>query len=164
MALLLRVVTKPKWIAPAWMASGDVPADALTDLRADKNELSVWGVEADRSNLNMALTAVASNRKRLDKLDYMLLDEAVLSAIPVKCIRSEGVTPCTAANSQIHRDLVELTVQKVADLAHRMMPLARVRVTEREVGALLRQALQNGVIDRARVEPKLLDELESTSM
>ena len=162
MALLLRVVTNPKWIAPAWMESGDVPADALTDLRADKNELSVWGIELDRSNLNMALAAVASHRKRLDKLDYTLLDEAILSAIPVKCVPSEGVTPCPAANLTIHRDLVELTVQKVADLAHKMMPLNRIRVSEREVRALLRHALQSGAIDRSRVEPKLLGELEST--
>jgi hypothetical protein len=163
MALLLRIISKPKWVAPDWMAEGDVPAEALTDLRADNNELSVWGVEPDRSDLNAALAAVASNRKRLDKLDYTLLDEGILPAIPIKCVRSEGTSPHPAANATMHRDLVELTVRKVAHLAHQMMPLERVRVTQRQVEALLREALQNGAIDRTRVEPKLLNELESTS-
>jgi hypothetical protein len=163
MALLLRIITKPKWVAPDWMAAGDVPGDALTDLRTENNGLSVWGVEPDRSNLNTALAAVASNRKRLDKLDYTLLDEAVLPAIPIKCVRSEGITPHLAANAAMHRDLVEITVQKLAHLAHEMMTLERVRVTQRQVGVLLREALQSGAIDRTRIEPNLLMELESTA-
>lgn len=163
MAFLLRVVSNPKWVAPDWMAVGDVPADALTDLRAENNALSLWSVEVDLSNLHTAVAAVASNRVRLDKLDYALLDEAVLPEIPIKHVRSEGNTPHPAANASLHRDLVELTVQKVADLAGRMMPLKRVRVTQRQVEDLLKTALKNGVIDRARISPKLLSELESTS-
>lgn len=162
MALLLRIVSKPKWVAPDWMAAGDVPADALADLRAENNALSFWGVEVDRSNLDMALAAVASNRKRLDKLDYTLLDEAILPAIPIKHVRSEGNSPHAAANA-LHRDLIELTVQKVAHLAREMMPLERVRVTQRQIEILLRAALQSGAIERARIEPNLLGELESTS-
>jgi hypothetical protein len=145
------------------MPAGDVPADALTDLRAQNNELSVWMVEADRSNLDVALTAVASNRKILEKLDYTLLDEAILSTIPIKCARSEGSSPYLTANATVHRDLVELTVQKIARLAHEMMPLKRVRVTRQEVGILLRGALRSGALDRARIEPKLLSELEPTA-
>jgi hypothetical protein len=163
MALLLRVITKPKWVAPDWMGAGDVPADALADLRADNNELSVWGIEPDRSNLTTALAAAASNRDRLDKLDYTLLDEAILPAIPIKCFRSEGSSPHPTANKTIHRDLAELTVKKIAHLAHEMMPLERVRVTRRQVEALLRDALQSGALERARIKPKLLNELESTA-
>lgn len=163
MALLLRVVSKPKWAAPVWMASGDVPADALTDLRSDGNELSVWGVEPDRSNLNVALVAVASNRKRLEKLDYTLVDEAILPTIPIKCVPSEGGTPHPAANATLHRDLVELAARKVADLAQKMMPLERVRIPEKQVAVLLRDALRSGAIDRARIEPNLLNELESSA-
>src|SRR5437588_6099649 len=123
MALLLRIVTKPKWVPPDWVAAGDVPADALSDLRANNNELSVWRVELDQSNLNAAIVAAASNRDRLDKLDYVLFDEAILPAIPIKCVRSEGNTPHVSANAEIHSDLIELTVRTIARLAHEMMPL-----------------------------------------
>ena len=160
MAFLLRIVTNPKWIAPEWMAPGDVPADALTDLRANNNELSVWSVELDRSNLDIALAAVASSRERLDKLDYTLLDEAILPEIPITCVGSEGDTPHLTANTAQHRALIELTVQKVAQLAHAMMPLSRGRVTETGVKRLLRDALQRGMLERARIKPKLLHELE----
>jgi hypothetical protein len=163
MALLLRVISKAKWAAPDWMATGDVPADALTDLRADNNELSVWGVESDRSNLNTALAAVASNRERLDKLDYTLLDETILPAIPIRCLRSDGSSPHLIASTTMHRDLVELTVKKIAHLAHEMMTLERIRVTRRQVELLLREALQSRALDRASIKPTLLSEIETAA-
>jgi hypothetical protein len=161
MAFLLRIVTKPKWVAPEWMAAGEVPADALTDLRSNNNELSVWGVESDTSNLNTALVAAASGRSRLDKLDYALLDEAILSAIPIKCVGSEGNTPHHTANTTMHRDLIELTAQKVVHLAREMMPLTLVRVPQKQVKHLLLDALQSGALDRTRIEADLLSELET---
>jgi len=146
------------------MADGEVPADALTDLRANNNELSVWRVEPDGTNLNTVLAAVASSRLRLDKLDYTLFDEASLPAIPIKCLASEGSTPHLIANATVHRDLIELTVRRVARLAQEMMLLERVRVSEKRVKALLLEALASGALDRARIDAGLLGELESTTM
>jgi hypothetical protein len=161
MARLLRTVTKPKWEAPDWMAAGDVPADALTDLRADHNELSVWCVEPDDSaSLSEVLAALASRRQTLDKLDYTLLDEAILPTIPIKCVKTDGCTPHSTANVGLHRDLIELTAQKIVRIAVEMMPLARIRVPQKEVRRLLRDALERGVLDRARIDPHLLGELE----
>jgi hypothetical protein len=60
----------------------------------------------------------------------------------------------------MHRDLVELTVQKVASLAQVMMPLDHIRVTERQIRRMLLDAIQAGVLDRARILPKLLNDLE----
>ena len=131
MARLLRNVTKPKWEARDWMAAGDVPADALTDLRADHNELSVWRLEPDDlASLSMVLAALASSRQRLDKLDYTLFDEAILPKISVKCVKSDGSTPHPAANGALHRDLTELTAQKVVRIAVEIMPMERVWVPE----------------------------------
>src|SRR5712691_6350242 len=61
MALLLRKATNPKWALQDWMVAGDVPADALTDLRTEGNSLSVWSVAPDYGNLNVALAALASD-------------------------------------------------------------------------------------------------------
>jgi hypothetical protein len=162
MALLFRIVTNPKWVAPGWMATGEVPADALTDLRSENNELSVWSVEQDRSNVDTALAAAAGARKKLDKIDYTLIDEGILPGIRIKCVKSEGQTPHTTANTSMHHDLTELTVRKISDLAHAMMPLERMRLSEKKVKRLLQDALQGGALDRARIDPKLLTELQST--
>jgi hypothetical protein len=160
MALLLRNLTSPKWSAPEWMPSGDVPADALSDLRSSNNALSVWSVALDQADLDLALAALASNRDRLDKLDYTLLDDSILVPLSIKCVDSEANTPYVSANAA-HRDLIELTVKKVARLAEEMMPLPRVRVPEKRVKQLLVEALEKGALDRALMKPDLLNELES---
>jgi hypothetical protein len=159
MALLLRTVSKAKWVPPDWMDAGEVPADALSDLKVTDNAISVWQVEADRTNLEMIITALASSRERLDKIDYTLLDEAVLSEIRIESVNSEAVTPHVQANTA-HRDLVRLTVKKVALLASEMMPLDRVRIPQKDVKRLLLEALRSGVIDRGRINSGLLGELE----
>ncbi|MGA2725667.1 MAG: hypothetical protein ABSG79_25060 [Bryobacteraceae bacterium] len=119
-------------------------------------------MEASEANLDMVVAAAASGRMGLDKLDYTLLDEASLPALPIKVVRSEGNTPHLKANVSAHCDLVELTVQKVAQLAHLMMPLTRFRVPEKRVKGLLLDALNSGALDRGRVDPRLLAELEPT--
>lgn len=144
------------------MQAGDIPADALSDLRTQDNKLSVWSVEADKTNLNVVLTAFASTRQRVDKLDYTLVDESVLPRILIDAAQSDASTPYVSANAA-HWDLVELTVSKIVRLAQEVMLLDRVRVSERQVRALLMEALQTGALDRARMIPDLLAELEAAS-
>jgi hypothetical protein len=83
----------------------------------------------------------------------------VLSQIRIESINSEAGTPHVKANAA-HRDLVRLTVRKVALLASEMMPLDRVRVPQKDVKRLLLEALHSGAIDRGRINSGLLNELE----
>ena len=159
MARLLRTLSKAKWLPPDWIDAGEVPADALSDLKVTDNAISVWQVEDDSTNLETVITALASNRERLDKVDYTLIDESVLSQIQIESVSSEANTPHIKANTA-HRDLVKLTVNKVALLASEMMPLDRVRIPQKDVRRLLLEALSTGVIDRRRINPGLLSELE----
>ena len=159
MAFLLRTVTNPKWVKSDWMQPGDVPADALSDLRATDNKLSVWSVQSDAANLDVVLTALAAHRERLDKIDYTLIDDSILPPIPIDSVRSDANTPYVSANPA-HMDLIQLSVNKIARLAHVMMPLHRIRVSEKQVKKLLMDALRNGYLDRDRIKPDLLSELE----
>ena len=106
------------------------------------------------------LVAIASSRERLDKLDYALLDEQLLPQLAINCIRSDGRTPHAGANGAMHRDLTELTVQKVASLAEAMMPLERVRVPENNIKLMLIDAIKSSVLDRHRIATKLRTSLE----
>jgi hypothetical protein len=142
------------------MGPSDVPSDALVDLKSADNKISVWRIEADRSNLHIALTAVASNRDRLDKLDYTLVDESIISAIPIALSEADGASAHASANANLHRDLVELTVARVAKLAERMMPLERFRLSEKEVRKLLVEGLDSGQLDRGKMSAKLLEQLK----
>ena len=114
----------------------------------------------DRSNLEAAIVAAASSRERIDKLDYTLFVEEALIPLGIRCVKSDGGTPHPLANRTMHRDLVQLTVQNVVHLAGMMMPLERMRVSEKQIRLMLLKALRDGELERARIGPKLLADLE----
>src|SRR5687768_15193465 len=156
MAFLLRTISRGKWVPPAWMQTGEVPADALTDLRSKDNILSVWAIDDAQTNLNAVIEAFAADREQLDKLDYTLVEQQLLPPISITVAVVEANTPHATANAN-HRDLVELTVDKVAALARVMMPLTRVRIPQTRVKELLTAALSEGRLDRTKMKAELLE-------
>src|SRR5688572_11894063 len=88
MALLLFVVKKAnRWyrdeVAERWLASGDVPADPIGDLRTTENQLSVWEVAQDRSTVHRIVTAVASGADEPSPRSYVLFDSGLLPQIGI---------------------------------------------------------------------------------
>jgi len=156
---LLRVISKAKWLRPTWLAAGEIPADAVSDLRTQDNTLSVWAVEADHSNVGRVVTAMAAMRVRLDKLDYTVVGEDQVRSLDIACVAKSMETPDAAVNG-LHRDLDQLSGSKVLRLAAEMMPLERRRLSERQVRELLLASLQAGVLDRAQIKGSLLQQLE----
>jgi hypothetical protein len=162
---LLRKITKPKWYNTPWLPAGDVPADALVDLRTQKNELSVWRVEAGEANLNAVIAALASNgTDRVANLDYVLLEDEAVAALGIQCIKTDGDSPHQDANARWHCDLVELTATKVIRLAEEMKrhESEHKRLFPETVRSILLSALQAGALQRTAVTPKLLAELEAS--
>lgn len=162
MPLLLRKIRKSRWLpVPAWIPKGALHADPLADLVTHENELSVWRIEDDKSNLEQILVALAGNCDHASNLDYVLFDESLLEQIDVKIKLSKGNTILPEANSRWHHDLLELTAQKVVKLAELAMENGRKeRVSEREVVGLVRNAVQTGTIDPKRLKPGVSQTIE----
>lgn len=157
MPFILRTIRKARWYKiedVSWLEKGDVPADPLADLNTKANELSVWLIEDDRSNLNQVVTALAATRTHISNLDYALLDMQLLPELNIKVRHTTGGTPDEKANVSWHRDLVELSAFKVVELAKSILAKAeRKRVPETEIRRLIIQAIASG-----RIEPTKLQE------
>jgi len=157
MPFILRTIRKARWYKiedVSWLEKGDVPADPLADLNTKANELSVWLIEDDRSNLNHVVTALAATRTHISNLDYALLDMQLLPELNIKVRHTTGGTPDEKANVSWHRDLVELSAFKVVELAKSILAKAeRKRVPETEIRRLIIQAIASG-----RIEPTKLQE------
>ena len=158
---LLRKISKPKWYNTPWMPAGQIQADALVDLRTAKNELSVWRVEADESNLPAVIAALASKTSKIDRLDYVLLDEDALNAVDIKFVKSDGDSPHLDANKKWHFDLVELTAAKVIEIAKQVKQREHdhQRLFPARVREILRDALQNDKLERSAIDPELVSEI-----
>lgn len=158
MALLLRKITKPNWYdfsEIAWLPSGSFPADPLADLCTKSNRLSVWRVETDRSDLEQVMIAVAAAGSYATNIDYALFDEALLSQISVKMVECPG-SSCYAKVNGSHRDLIELSAEKLVAMAKVIMSHGyRERITEGKILRLLKKAVDRGDIQKDQLKEKL---------
>lgn len=164
MPFLLRTIRKAKWYKNEnvpWLAEDELQADALADLSTKDNELSVWHIEDDRSNLEQVVTALAAGRDYIANLDYALFDQQILSAINIKIKDTKGGSPDEKVNSW-HRDLVELSATKLMELAKAIQTKAvKERVLPKDIVRLIKQAVESGRINRAKLKPGVVGKIEN---
>lgn len=163
MPLLLRKIRKSKWYkndSVPWLKQNEIQADALGDIVTSSNTLSVWLVEDDKSNLEQVIVALASSCDNISNFDYALINVDLLKLnVDIKIEMKEGLTPYSRANSW-HRDLVEITTNKLFKLAEAMfIHSPRERVTEKTVLNWIKNAVQNGHIDRTKLSAGITKKL-----
>lgn len=142
-----------------WLEKDEIQSDALGDLVTSSNTLSVWLVDDDQSNLEQVIVALASGCDNISNFDYALLNVDLVLNVGIKIKTKEGLTPYTRAN-QWHRDLVELTTNKLFKLAEAMFGDSdRERVTEKIVLKLIKDAVQNGQIDKTKLSTGIIKKL-----
>jgi hypothetical protein len=151
---VLRKIRTQKWLCKGhkWLGQDELQADALVDLASKGNELSVYVVSDDRSNLEQVVAAMAvTNTERIDNFDYALFDEECLSRLNIKIKVTKANTPDEEVN-RLHRDLAELTVRKVIALVDVIKSEAkRERVQERTVRRLVAHGILSGQINPSRL-------------
>jgi len=169
--LWLRKISKSRWYgheAHRWLPNGSleadaIQADAMSDLRTESNALSVWRINDNRTNLEQIIIALAANLPRPTHLDYALFDQQFLVNNEFKIEQLPGNTPCAAANSY-HFHLTELSVHKLTEVAEIIKGKAeRNRYTKKETLALIKRAIDSGVISRERLGPSIVEAVKKLS-
>lgn len=135
-----------------WLRDGDVRADALVDLRTDRNTLSVYVLRSQEEiNIHRVVAALAARRATVDKMDFALLNLESLHRLGLDLRQVLGDTPDALVNDW-HRDVSYLTAEKVAEIATAIHLEGQFgRVQERKVGQLIRKSLENRHLDEALV-------------
>jgi hypothetical protein len=165
MPLLARGIQRRRWDRQSlhpWLERAEIPADPLTDFRTQDNQLSMFIVEDNQSNLAQVITALAATRGRPDKYDYLLFEEQVLSTVNVTVHRTRGDTPDNAVNSW-HLDLVDLSGSKLLALVTEILhgQFVTGRWQEHMVKDSLQKGLEAGRLDPSRMPRSLRDSVLS---
>jgi hypothetical protein len=166
MPAFLRKIHRPRWYreeSAALLAAGDVPADVFVDLRTQKNSLSVWEIQDDRSNFESVVAAYASTQNSFANFDYALFDCARLQSIGVAAMLAPGETKDEDANREWHYDLVDLSGHKLLQLAILIFDetTERARVSEMQVKAFVAQAISNGRLKAGALHENMQKKLPS---
>ena len=155
MPKFLRVVRQTRWQKPQWTDedSNSKQADAADDLKTWGNRLSVYAVEGDQE-LNETIAALAANRETLSNFDYAWIDTEKLQDSQLEYEQTQGGTPDEGVN-QRHYDLVRLTLDELSTIAHSIPDEEVYRVSRREAGNLIEEAVRNGRIAEERLSERL---------
>lgn len=159
MPVVLRKIRKAKWYKHPdvpWLLEHELQADALFDLKTDDNEMSVWLIDDERSNLDQVIAALAAKTDFLSNFDYAFWDLQFLLDLNIKVVETEGDTEDTEANNVWHRDLCELSASKIMALAQAIVEReATSRFSPKKVGQLIVQAVSLGRLEQATLKPDL---------
>ena len=155
---LLRT-TNRRWDAPVnapWLPAGQIHADPLADLKTEDNKLSVWTVFNDASNLQRIVAALAANRENLSRFEYALVDEHAVAVGGFTVVPSPGNTPDAEANKLWHNDVVDLSGNRLVDLAVIMSQhMSRNRYEKDEVVDLIALGIADQRFPRSKLKPSV---------
>lgn len=169
MPFILRKIRKNRWYKYEknelpWLSEGDVQADPLGDLATTKNELSVWQIENDKSNLEQVIAALRANCDDIANIDFALFDSKFLKDIKVAIRRSHGGSKDEMANSIWHYDLFELSAFKLIELTKVIIANAEIsRFPEKTVLRLIARSVIRKHIERTQLtsSPKIAAKVDT---
>lgn len=173
MRFVLRAITKSKWYNSTekidqLLKEGRLQADALNsliqagalnDLKTTGNTLSVWYIDATRSNLQQVIVALAANRNNINPFDYVLLKESTLSALDIRIKNSLGDTPDDKVNT-CHCELVELSLETILKLVSLIRTSERVRVPEAKIRQQLLEAVSSRRLSLDRMNSDMANSID----
>ncbi|MNJ44618.1 hypothetical protein D3C77_396740 [compost metagenome] len=148
MPFLVRKITRAKWDVSDEV--GPINADAITQcLKTKDNTLSFWRVDTEENVVDGVLAIVASN-DNLDKIDVVVLDEALLEGQSILIDSTPGRTACSELVDS-HRDLAKLNVASLAVVSEAIAEQIRKGNTHRytltKLRALVLEAIEAGRIN-----------------
>lgn len=164
MPFLLRKLSRGRWLQypeKAWLPADDLQADALTDLRTQGNELSVYRIDDSSSNLAQVVAALAANCDYASNIDYALVDHDLVDAIGIKERKCLGELPDERVNANWHVNLSELSASRCLKLATRIAEAGVRRFSKKEVMKWVAESVKSGAIRRDQLKWKDPDHLRS---
>lgn len=159
MVYLFRKIVELNWLFTAPSKQSEFPADPLSDLNTNNNELSVYQVDQEKSNLEDIIVGIAVNRAFLKNIDYALLNKDNLDSEDYEIKESPAEIKYTKAIPH-HRNICNLTAKKIVNLARVIYSKGEhSTVTKAKVKELINQALENGQLKDTDINPKLKEVL-----
>jgi hypothetical protein len=152
---------KPEGDLAAWLKEGELPADALQDIKTNNNRLSVFLLEDEASaTLERVVGALAAKRDYLAKFDYVLFSSALLAELGIEWEATLGDTSDGVVNA-CHRDLVKITATKLADFGTTLVRKGKVeRKSVQEAGKCIGESIREKFIDSEKVPAQIVQQMQ----
>ena len=135
---------------PNCFSTGDI---LLSDLKTDKNTLSLWKYEDDQEK-NDLIVAMAMSRQHIQKLVYVVMDDAGIKkrGIPLEdeLGNADGIVDEAILNK--HVNMTKIDFWRLGYVAEYLCDLVdkengHAFVTDKQLYQMIKDRAQNGIID-----------------
>ena len=159
-----REITRAKWCKGAGLLNDEIPADAVTvDLRTSNNKLSFWRCGTyEKVLLDDLALAMASAADRVDRMDFVWMQQDELEDKSVKFVGTKGLTPVEALVDK-HVDALSLDFVRLGQIARSVDNALQSdryrRFTKKEIAGVLMHAVQAGRVQLDELREKVQEEV-----
>lgn len=168
MTYYVRKINKKKSLEKIQNANSisNILADVLNEFRVTDGDLSVWEIN-DKTELNIAILSIAITSEKLDRMDFMLIPKEIIMQCGFNVeVGPSGQNLC-ASLEQRHYNIKNLTVGNInkcveiykktiegldLDSINDVIP----RRTEKEIGKIIKEALNKNEIEEDDINPQCL--------
>lgn len=160
MAFWLRRIRKSKWYKHSdvdWLPPGEIQADAMSDISTNSNNLSVWWIDDNQTNLAQVIAALSAKRDHIDEFSYALIPISEIYYLNIKSEQNIGDTPDQYANNSWHWNLLELTASNLLNLGKIIAngDINHGRYTKNMVKKNLNYYLNQGNLDPNKISSRI---------
>lgn len=137
---------------PCWVTQGELLGDALRGLRAYDGGVSTFIIDSELKQLKRVAAAFACTRQKPGYVDYVLVPVGVVEeAFTLR--ETTGGTPDQTVN-ELHRDIIELTPSKLAELAYLFgqHKISMKRLSQEDIENEIRSSISRRFIDCKKIK------------
>lgn len=157
MEYLFREIGNRRWWGvdaptPCWVLQGELLGDALRGLRSYDGDVSTFVIDSELRQLKRVAAAFACTRQKPGYVDYVLVPLSVVeNAFTLR--ETTGGTPDETVN-ELHRDIIELTPSKLADLAYLIgqYKTSMKRLSQEDIENEIRSSIRRKFIDCKKIK------------
>lgn len=157
----LRKVRRGKWVkhpVADWPEDSGLHCDALDDMQTNECSLSVYAI-MDAVDRKRVAVALAATREKIAVMDYAVFEGSGLKSLGITIRQTKGDTPDMAVN-EMHYDLGNLTVKRLAQLTEIVSAGEHKRIPQQDIKTSLYDAVRDGRLNVARIKsPKMQESL-----
>lgn len=144
----------------SWLEIDDIAADPITDLNTCDNALSIYIIQDKLSELDRCLSALAVQRNRLNPLDYILFDADIIYQLHLEINYKSG-TLCDQEINKLHRNIIELSANKLTNLAKLIMENCdRKRILDEELAKIIAISINNNWMKKNSICESILKKIK----
>ena len=131
-------------------------------MQTEECRLSVYAT-ADVADRKRVAVALAATREEISLMDYAVFDGSSLKSLGITIRQTKGDTPDRDVN-ELHYDLGNLTVKRLAQLTEIVSTGEHRRISRQDVKAALYEAARDGQLNMAWIKsPKMREDLWSNT-